>query len=711
MKQILQNLKNGNTELVDIPEPQLKPGHLLIKTRASVVSAGTEKMLVDFGKANLLEKAKQQPDRVKQALNKIKTDGILPTVQAIRTKLDQPLPLGYSNVGTVIAVGQGVSAFKPGDRVVSNGHHAEVVCVPQNLCALVPEEVSDEDAAFTVIAAIGLQGIRLAQPTIGEVFVVMGLGLIGILTAQLLLANGCKVIGTDYNSERIELARKLGVIPADLSKNEDVEALARTITQGRGVDGVLITASTKSNEPVHQGAQMCRKRGRLVLIGVTGLELSRADFYEKELSFQVSCSYGPGRYDPSYEEKGNDYPLGFVRWTEQRNFEAVLEIVKQQRIDIKSLITHHFEIDQAKAAYQALSDGKALGIVLKYIEYNSQMPVDAAQAFAKSIQLSSETLAGQAPGVGMIGAGNYSNQVLIPAIKRLGVPLVNIASSGGVNGAHVGKRYGFARTTTDVRQLIEDENVNCLFITTRHDSHAQYAIEALSAGKHVFVEKPLCLTHEDLARIKKLQLRENQVLTVGFNRRFSPLITRMKRLLDQAKEPKAFVYTVNAGAIPKSHWTQDEEIGGGRIIGEACHFIDTIRFLANSNIKKIQLSMMGAGNPEASKDNVTFTLSFEDGSIGTVHYLANGHKSFPKERLEAFVSGKILQLDNYRVLKGSGWSNFKKEWLWTQDKGQKDCVKSFIDAVRLKKGPPIPLDEIFEVTETSFRINEQIKLS
>jgi len=709
VKQILQDISGGLTDLVEVPCIQVKSGCLLIRTSSSIISMGTEKMLVDFGQANLFEKARQQPEKVKQVLDKIRTDGLQPTYNAVRTKLDQPIPLGYSNAGVVIAVGKDVRGFSVGDRVVSNGYHAEVVHVPQNLCSNIPDNVSDESAAFTVLAAIGLQGIRLAQPSLGESFVVTGLGLIGLLTVQLLVAQGCRVLGIDFDSNRLKLAKQFGAEVVDLSKGEDPIEVAMQFSKGRGVDGVLISATTKSNEPVHQAAQMCRKRGRIVLIGVTGLELSRADFYEKELSFQVSCSYGPGRYDPSYEDKGQDYPFGLVRWTEQRNFEAILDMISRKSIDMAAMISHRFSFDRAEEAYQLLSNGEpSLGIVLNYPTDN----LSTDDLTKHTIQISKNTnksdTSVDSVVVGMIGAGNFTNQILLPAIKNTEVHLKSIASSGGIHGVHVGKRFGFKETTTDSDAIIKDQQINTVFITTRHDSHARYVAQAIHAGKHVFVEKPLCLNKIELDELQ--QLSSNNILMVGFNRRFAPHSKKIKELLSSVKEPKTMIMTVNAGMISTDHWTQDPEVGGGRIIGEACHFVDLLRFLVGHPIIDIKASMVGVSpGVQITDDKISITLSFSDGSIGTIHYFANGHKSFPKERLEVFTAGRILALDNFKVLTGYGWPRFKKMKLWNQDKGHHDAVKAFIDAIKHNKSNPIPLEEIFEVTRACFDIIDAVK--
>ena len=721
MKQILQNLKSGDTILEDIPAPRVSRGSILIRTTRSLVSTGTERMLLDFGKGSLLDKARQQPDKVRMVLEKAKTDGLMPTLEAVRSKLDQPLPLGYCNVGRVLSVGAEVAGFEVGDRVASNGKHAEVVSVPRNLCARIPDNVSDDAASLTVIGAIALQGIRLVQPTIGEAVVVTGLGLIGQMTVQLLKAQGCRVLGIDFDEEKLRLAERFGAQTANPARGEDPLQAAHAFSRGRGVDAVIITASTKSNEPVHQAAQMCRKRGRIVLIGVVGLELSRADFFEKELTFQVSCSYGPGRYDPSYEESGNDYPVGFVRWTEQRNFEAVLDMMADGRLDVDPLITHRFKLEDAQRAYEVIGGAEpSLGILLEYPGIGEQ-PENALLRRTVALTPEGGAIPAGTARVGFIGSGNYATQVLIPAFKAAGAHLRSVASSGGVSGVHAGRKYGFDQTTTDASSLLTDEVINAVVVTTRHDSHARFVLGALEAGKHVFVEKPLCLTDGELAEIETVWLGSHGsgagpsvsgglLLMVGFNRRFSPLVIKAKELLSGVIEPIAFVMTVNAGAIPPEHWTQDRQVGGGRIIGEACHFIDLLRYLANSPITSTQVTGLGA-SPGVSvlDDKASFTLSFANGSVGTVHYLANGHKSFPKERLEVFGGGRVLQLDNFRVLRGFGWPGFKRMSLWRQDKGQRACAAAFVAAIERGEPAPIPFEEIVEVTRASFDIAERLR--
>jgi predicted dehydrogenase/threonine dehydrogenase-like Zn-dependent dehydrogenase len=708
MRQILQNLKDGSTEVADVPVPQVAHGSLLIRTSRTLVSAGTERMLVDFGKGNLLQKARQQPDKVKQVLEKVKTDGLMATINTVLNKLDTPLPLGYCNVGRAIEVGNSVTGFSVGDRVVSNGKHAEFVSVPQNLCAKIPDSVDDESAAFTVIGAIALQGIRLLQPTLGETVVVTGLGLIGLVAVQLLRAHGCRVLGLDFDASKLALAREFGAETVNLAAGEDPVAKAQIYSRRRGVDAVLITASTKSNEPIHQAAMMCRKRGRIVLVGVVGMEMSRADFYEKELSFQVSCSYGPGRYDPEYEERGHDYPVGFVRWTEQRNFEAILDMLADGRLDFKPLVSHRFLIDAADQAYALISNGNPLGVLLEYASDESA-PLQRCVAITQSTATTahSSKTASKAPALGFIGAGNYATAVLIPAFARTNARLVSVASASGVSGVHVAKKFGIEQAATDSDALINDAAINTIIITTRHDSHADWVCKALQAGKHVFVEKPLALSCEQLEQVATAHMANpQQLLMVGFNRRYAPHVVAAKRALQAKPGPKSFIMTVNAGAIPREHWTQNMGIGGGRIIGEGCHFIDLLRFLAATPIVSTRAIGMGSTAPH---DTVVISLQFADGSIGTVNYFANGSKEFPKERLEIFAQGSILQLDNFRSLRSFNWPGVSNQRSWRQDKGQQQCAKAFVDAIASgDTSQLISFDELREVMLACFDAVDQL---
>ena len=670
-------------------------------------------MLTDFGKAGWIDKARQQPDKVRMVLDKIKTDGLWPTAEAVLNKLDQPLPLGYCNVGQVLVVGSGVQGYSIGDRVASNGRHAEVVSVPLNLCARVPDSVSDEAAAFTVIGAIALQGIRLAQPTLGETVVVTGLGLVGQLTVQLLRAQGCRVLAIDLDPDRPQLARRHGADTVNLSRGEDPIVAAERVTRGRGVDAVLVTAATTSSEPIHQAARMCRQRGRIVLVGVTGLELSRADFYEKELSFQVSCSYGPGRYDPNYEQLGQDYPIGFVRWTEQRNFEAVLDMMAEGHLDVASLVSHRFPIDEAPKAYELVGGSEpSLGILLEYADAgkcsNETLRTDTVNLGPISPSFAAVNSVRPRAAVALVGAGNYATSVLAPALKSAGAVLEVIVSMNGVSGVHAGRRFGFVATTTDCTGAIADSQCDTVVIATRHNTHAELVCQALRAGKHVFVEKPLALTLTELEEIEQAIAHASSglILMVGFNRRFAPQVTKIKELLDATPAPKAFVMTVNAGAIPKNHWTLDPEVGGGRLLGEVCHFVDLLRFLAGAVITSHTASSIQAGAPP---ETMTIQLGFADGSIGTIHYLANGSKAYPKERLEVFTAGRVLRLDNYRRLTGYGWPGFRKLNVWRQDKGQRACTLAFVDAVKGARLPPIPLDELLEVGRVTVSLANAVR--
>lgn len=715
MKQVLQHLKTGQTEVAEVPAPLVRPGHVLIASRASLISAGTERMLVEFSQGSLLAKARAQPDKVRQVLDKVRTDGLLPTLETVFARLDQPLPLGYCNAGVVLEVGEGVTGFSPGDRVVSNGPHAEIVCVPQNLCARIPDGVNDEQAAFTVLAAVALQGLRLARPTLGESVAVFGLGLIGLVTVQLLRANGCRVLGLDFDPHRLELARRFGAETIDLSAGGvDPVAAGLAFSGGRGVDAVLVTASTQSSAPIHQAAQMSRKRGRIVLVGVTGLELSRADFYEKELTFQVSCSYGPGRYDEQYEQQSHDYPFGLVRWTEQRNFEAVLDLLAAGRLEVAPLISARFPQARAAEAYERLTnDPSALGLLLAYPETCGQparvvsYAVGAGAAPAKA----SRGIGGVVAGV--IGAGNFASLVLLPALTKTPARLKTIASSGGLSAATAARRFGFQQATSDYREILADPEVNTVLVATRHRDHARLVVEALERGKHVFVEKPLCLNRAELQRVEAAyraaaETGEPPLLMVGFNRRFSPLAARVQGLLAGRCQPVSLVYTVNAGAIPPGHWTQDPELGGGRIIGEGCHFIDLLRYLVGQPITGLEARMLGqAPGVEVRQDKMTILLEFADGSTGAVAYLANGSKSYPKERLEVFSEGRVLVLDNFKTLRGYGWPGFRKMNLFRQDKGHRAEMAAFIECVAQGGPPLIPWTELAEVTLATFAAVER----
>jgi predicted dehydrogenase/threonine dehydrogenase-like Zn-dependent dehydrogenase len=700
MLQIIQDLKIGTTILEEIPAPILKPGHLLIETSRTLVSLGTERMLVEFGKSNLLQKAKQQPDKVKEVINKIKTDGLKPTINAVLNKLGQPLPLGYCNVGKVIAIGKGVEGFAIGDRVASNGPHAEYVCVPKNLVVQIPDNISDEEATFTVIGAIGLQGIRLANPTFGETIVVVGLGLIGLLTAQLLKANGCNVIGFDFDSVKVELARKFGIDAVNPSEGTDQVAYVLNSTGNIGADAVIITASNKSNQIISQSAKMSRKRGRIVLIGVIGLDISRADFYEKELTFQVSCSYGPGRYDEQYEQKGQDYPIAFVRWTEKRNFETILIGIASKAIDVKSLITERVPLVEYNKIYSDMNNGKSIASILEYPEKESK-------ELNRSITLNgSEFKSGQGV-VGIIGAGNFTSAMILPCLKRTQARLKYISSSGGLTGTVLAKKFKIANSTTDNISILSDNDVDLIMVTTRHNSHASLVVQALNQNKHVFVEKPLALNIEELDQIMESLGKSTKTVTVGFNRRFAPLAVRMKKLLGSKGSPMNIIATMNAGFIPSNLWVHDMQIGGGRIIGEACHFIDLISFLADSKVISVCMNALGQ-HPEDNSDNVTILLKYANGTNAVINYFSNGSKAYSKERVEVYHQERTLVMDNWRKLTGYGFKNFSSATSG-QDKGHQSQFNFLIDSIVNGGAQIIPIDEIINTTKASFAAIESLR--
>ena len=696
MKQILQSFKTGSTELVELPVPIVKPGQILIKTSRSLVSLGTEKMLVEFGKASIIQKARQQPDKVKMVLDKIKTDGLMPTLETVFNKLEQPLPLGYCNVGEVIEVGKGVNDFKIGDRVASNGQHAEFVSVPQNLAAHIPENVTDNEAAFTVVGAIGLQGIRLINPTMGETIVVIGLGLIGLLSAEMLIANGCKVIGYDLDDSKVKIAREKGVIAFNqLNGNGPVKFVLEN-TNNIGADGVLITASAKSNDIISQAAKMSRKRGRITLVGVIGLDISRSDFYEKELSFQVSCSYGPGRYDDNYEQKGIDYPLPFVRWTEKRNFETVLELISKGKLKVQNLISEIVPLNEFNKIYVSIGKSKSIASIIKYNELSKRQ---------ETIIINKNKLKKGRGIIGIIGAGNFTKMTLLPALKNTEAQIKHIVSSGGVNGTVLAKKYQIIQSTTDYDIVLNDEDVELVMITTRHNLHSKMVIKALEKNKHVFVEKPLALNTKELANIEEAYKNSNGTLMVGFNRRFSPHIQKIKSLLGSSL--MNIVATMNAGMIPSDVWVHDMLIGGGRIIGEACHYLDLMVYISGSKIKAVCMNAMG-NNPSENTDNASILVKMENGSTGVVNYFANGAKSYPKERLEVYSQEKVFIMDNFTKTSGFGLKEFSK--LKTKlDKGHKTQFNQIVEKIKQGSVELIPYEELINVTKASFAAIESLK--
>lgn len=698
MKQIIQDLKQGDTILEEVPVPRVKAGAVLIRTTKSLVSLGTERMLVEFGKANFIQKAKQQPDKVKMVLDKIKTDGLKPTIDSVFTKLGQPLPLGYCNVGVVEAVGRGVTEFKVGDRVASNGNHAEFVCVPKNLVAKIPDNVTDEQAAFTVIGSIGLQGIRLLNPTFGETIVVVGLGLIGLVTAEILKSNGCNVIGFDFDPEKIKLAQEKGIMAVNPGEGTDQVKFVEEYTNGVGADGVVITASNKSNEIISQSANMCRKRGRIVLVGVIGLDISRADFFEKELTFQVSCSYGPGRYDDEYEQKGNDYPVGYVRWTEKRNFEAVLGALSTGKLNVNPLITEVVPLSDYGKIYGDMARSKAIASI---IDYNQ------TQEKGSTVDIISKSFEGKKGVIGIIGAGNYTSSMILPQLSSLSADIKYIASSGGLSSTTMAKKHKIAKSTTNYKEMLEDKDVDLVFVTTQHNTHASMVRECIEAGKSAFVEKPLALTSEELDGIIEAYNNGNSNVSVGFNRRFAPLAEQMKTMLGASGNPINIVATMNAGFIPADVWVHDMEVGGGRIIGEACHYIDLCSFLTGSKIIEVCMNAMGV-NPEENTDNASIILKYENGSNAVINYFANGSKAYSKERVEVYSAERTLVMDNWRKLQSFGFkSNVKKSG--RQDKGQNNQFAKLLKQQKEGGMPIIPFDEIVNTTKASFAAIQSLK--
>jgi threonine dehydrogenase-like Zn-dependent dehydrogenase/predicted dehydrogenase len=708
VKQILQKLGNGETVLVDVPRPAVRDNDVLIATQRSLISVGTERMLLEFGRSSLIGKARKQPEKVKQVLNKARVDGILTTYDSVKSKLAEPVPLGYCNAGIVLEVGKSVTGLKPGDRVVSNGPHAEIVRVGQNLCAKIPDGVSFDDAAFTVLASIGLQGIRLAAPSLGETVCVIGLGLIGLLTVQLLRSNGCRVVGIDPDAKRCALAASFGAFTVNARSGDPVKSVL-AFTAGLGADAVLITASTVSDQPMQQAAEMSRKRGRIVLVGVTGLNLSRDAFYQKELTFQVSCSYGPGRYDPAYEEQGHDYPAGFVRWTEGRNFEAVLALLAGGAIDLSQLVESRYALKDVVAAYDKLAGSTSLGILIDYPPFAASR----ADLMLRTVDLSGEpdakpaTAAG-AITLGMIGFGNFGSRSLAPSFKSAGAALKTVVNSGGAAAAVTARSAGFRQMSTDQGTVFGDSQINIVAVTTRHDTHADFACRSIETGKAAFVEKPLAITREQLGAVvscwqNALSQGKTPILTVGFNRRFAPMVRGLKEWLDRRSDPASLILTINAGAIPASHWTQHPNVGGGRIIGEAVHFIDLARFLIGHPIVSVRAVSMGKAAAAGSMDDKAhIALKFGDGSTAVINYLANGSAAYSKERIEAFCGGGIGVIDNYRTLKSYSAPGLKAARSWRQDKGHAAFVKAFVDSVKSGGTPPVPFEEIVEVHNACF---------
>lgn len=709
MRQILQNARTGETEVVDLPTPKLLPGCVLVKIAASLLSAGTERAATEFASKNLFQKAFARPDLVKDVFNKVQRDGIFAAFASVQSRLDRPSPLGYSSAGTVIAVAENVSGIHAGDRVACAGSgyavHAEMACVPQLLVAKLPasELLTLEEAAFTTLGAVALHGIRTAGVKLGESVAVIGLGLVGQLTSQLLKAAGCTVIGLDTDSTRSRLALDLGADVACFSV-ENFQTACLQLSAGRGVDAVLITAETPTSDPVNLAAQVARDRGVIVAVGTVGMDLERKPYYEKELEFRVSRSYGPGRYDTAFEQKGRDYPVGYVRWTETRNMEAFLHLVNERKVDVKSLITHRFPIEHAEVAYSLITGKRAepfLGVLIQYPDLPDEqhrlelVPGNVLRRATESFLK-----------LGVLGAGNFAAARLLPAMKRVpGISFSGICASSGTSALHLARKFGFQYCATDEDEILKDANVNVVAISTRHHLHASQVISAMRAGKHVFCEKPLCLNEEELREIvRAYRGTEHQLLMVGFNRRFAPMTLRMKAFLDQISSPMIFHYRANAGSLPDDHWINDPEQGGGRILGEVCHFLDLLTFLAGS--PAIEVHTREVSSPESgSSDNAVITLQFANGSSGTISYLASGDRSYSKERLEVFGGGSIAVLEDFRRLElvRNGRKRIIRSRL-KQDKGHIAEWKAFAHAIQNGEDSPIAFEEIVASTLATIRI-------
>ncbi len=706
MKQLLQNIKNGQAVVAEVPVPTPRKGMALVKTAASLVSAGTERMVVEFAEKNLVGKARSRPDLVKQVIDKALREGLINTAQAAFNKLDEPMALGYSSAGTIVELGENMDGFHVGQRVACAGggyaSHAEYAVVPRNLLAPIPDELDFESAAFATLGAIALHGFRLADPKLGETVAVIGVGLLGLMTMQIAEAAGCHAIGIDVDPKRVKLAESLGLSACSRDRAEDS---VQAFTANRGADSVVICADTPSNDPVTLAGSIARDRANIVATGAVGLEFPRKIYFEKELSFINSRSYGPGRYDPLYEEGGVDYPIGFIRWTEGRNLEAVVDLLASGKLDVKPLITHRLPIEQAEEAYEIITGKREepfIGVVLTYGDVDTLERSNVITL--KNLQPSNV----QTCKLGVIGAGLYANATLLPVLKKTEIELVGIASAGGLKAQHSAQKFGFGYATSSADEIISDEKVNTVAILTRHDLHSELVIKALEAGKHVFVEKPLAVNAEQLAQVEEALTHHSSLMTVGFNRRFAPLAQELSAFYADRVEPLHIHYRINAGYIPLKHWLHDPEQGGGRIIGEGCHFIDFVTFLVGASPVSVSAHAL-PDNGKYREDNVSMTFTFPDGSIGVVDYLANGDKSVPKERVEVFGGGKVATLNDYRSLEmvHNGHRKTIKNRLG-QDKGWKDEMLALAEAVKSGE-PPIPYEQLIGVTKASFAAVEALR--
>ncbi|MBD0373068.1 MAG: bi-domain-containing oxidoreductase [Pyrinomonadaceae bacterium] len=712
MKQILQNNKTGRLEVADVPPPVAQRGRVLVRTARSLISAGTERMTVDQGKKSLLERARENPELVKQVLERAKNEGVMNTFNAVRSKLGSYTALGYSASGIVVSVGDDVTEFRAGDRVACAGvgyaSHAEMLSVPKNLCVRLPEGTDFDAGAFGTLGAIALQGVRLAAPTLGEAVVVIGLGLLGQLTVQLLKANGCRVFGIDLDPQKIELARSLGAEGGALS-DTDAKRFVMEWSRGRGADAVLITAATSSNQPLELAAEISRLKGRVVAVGMVGLDIPRNLFFARELSLQISMSYGPGRYDAEYEERGHDYPFAYVRWTEGRNIEAFLDLVSTGRVQVERLITHRFPVEEGEHAYQLISGETKQPYLGVLLEYDILRPIERRVELAGAQKMKGEA-SPLGVRVGMIGAGGYAQGMLLPHFKTEGVEFESIATATGLTARNIGEKYGFRHAVADADEIIKDERVNLVVIATRHDSHAELAVRALQNDKHVFIEKPLALNDEELEAVMEAARASRGQLMVGFNRRFSPHARAALAFFKERQHPLSISYRVNAGRIPLSHWIQDPQQGGRRIIGEVCHFIDFMHFLTGALTTRVFAEAIKSRNSEVpDEDSVFITLRLADGSNGSIAYMSEGDRGLAKERVEIFGGSKTFVLDDYRSATLYRYEREESMKLRAQDKGQSEEVRLVCSVVREGLSAPIALDDLATTTRATFRILESLR--
>ncbi|HEY8205295.1 MAG TPA: bi-domain-containing oxidoreductase [Pyrinomonadaceae bacterium] len=706
MKQILQNVKTGEVTVTEVPTPVAQPGFVLVRTAASLISAGTERLTVEAGQKSLMSRAIDQPALVKKVIDKARNEGVVAAVDAVRSKLGSLSALGYSAAGTVVEIGEDVTSFRVGDRVACAGvgyaSHAESLSVPKNLCVRLPDNVSFDAGAFGTVGAIAMQGVRLAEPTLGESVVVIGLGLIGQLTVQLLKANGCRVFGIDLDQKKIDLAKQLGADDGSAT-SEDAKARVLEWTRGPGADAVLITAATSSNEPVELAGEISRAKGRVVVVGAVGLNIPRKPYYDRELTFRISMSYGPGRYDREYEERGHDYPIGYVRWTEARNIEAFLDMVSTGRVVIEPLVSHRFNIDDGERAYELITSDQPYVAVL--LQYDSTRPLESR------IALPSKTRAADTAKtvrLGVIGAGDYAKSMLLPNFKGAGAEFQAIATASGVTARAVGEQYGFHFCASGGDEVINDPDVNLIVIATRPASHGDLARRALEAGKHVFVEKPLALNGEELEAVLEAAASGGELM-VGFNRRFSPLARAAFEFFKNRQTPLSISYRVNAGRISPGHWVQDPR-EGGRIIGEVCHFVDFVHFLTGSVTTRVFAEAIASQNSEVTdEDSVFVTLRLADGSNASIAYLAEGDKTLPKERIEIVGGGKCFVIDDFRSATAYENGHEKTTKLREQDKGQRDEIRTVTSVVLEGKPAPITLADLTTTTRATFRIRESLR--